>query len=424
MFYYFVRFICSIGLRVNFKKIFFHYQEKIPKGKAIIFATNHPTAFLDPVLVGAFINRPVHFIVRGDIFKGKIILALLNGLKMLPIFRFRDGYSSLKNNQATMETVYRKLSENRCVLILAEGETKHEKRLRPIQKGTARMAFGTVEAFGDLDILIIPVGVNYSDSDAYRSFVMTNIGKPIYLNDYKPIYEENSRKAIKQLTDRIEKEMRDLVIHIKNKADDKWINRILDIKRNDFKFSLFPIIFSDSGLWEKEFKTVEKMNAFTDIKKASVQKTLQEYNQELSNLKVTDRGVIQVGKYNFLNSLLLLLGVIPFLIGYVLNFLPLVFAERMTKQKVKKIEFYSSVRFGIGLVGYFVYWLVLLISSLIIGNKWGIGLVMTIPLLGYFAQVFVEFFKVWNEARKFSLLSKEHQNTLIEKRKLLLAEIE
>ncbi|MFT7606398.1 MAG: 1-acyl-sn-glycerol-3-phosphate acyltransferase, partial [Saprospiraceae bacterium] len=234
MLYFFAKYFCRIGLRVNFKKIFFHYQEEIPENKAIIFASNHPTAFLDPVMVGAFIKRPVHFIVRGDIFKGKFILAFLNGLKMLPIFRFRDGYSSLKNNQATLETVYEKLSQNRCVLILAEGETKHEKRLRPIQKGTARMAFGAIEAQGDLDILIIPVGVNYSDSDAYRSFVMTEFGKPIHLNDYKPVYQENPRKAIKQLTGRIEKEMRSLVIHIEKEADDIWVNRILEIKRSDF----------------------------------------------------------------------------------------------------------------------------------------------------------------------------------------------
>ncbi|MFT5166976.1 MAG: glycerol-3-phosphate O-acyltransferase/dihydroxyacetone phosphate acyltransferase [Saprospiraceae bacterium] len=423
MLYFFAKYFCRIGLRVNFKKIFFHYQEEIPENKAIIFASNHPTAFLDPVMVGAFIKRPVHFIVRGDIFKGKFILAFLNGLKMLPIFRFRDGYSSLKNNQATLETVYEKLSQNRCVLILAEGETKHEKRLRPIQKGTARMAFGAIEAQGDLDILIIPVGVNYSDSDAYRSFVMTEFGKPIHLNDYKPVYQENPRKAIKQLTGRIEKEMRSLVIHIEKEADDIWVNRILEIKRSDFDFPSFPILSDDSTLWQKEFEAVEKMNAFADNQKAAIQKLLKAYDQKLESSKVSDRGLARAASYNFLNTIFLILGIIPFLVGYMMSYLPLSFAEYSTKQKVKKIEFYSSVRYGIGWVGYIIYWLVLLIISLVLGNKWGIGFVIAIPFLGYFAQVYMEFFQTWNAARKFKALSKEDQKVLIEKRKTLLSNV-
>ena len=421
MLYYFVKYLSNIGFRVNFKKVFFHYQEKIPNDKPVIFAVNHPTAFIDPVLIGSYYTRATHFIVRGDVFKGKLILAILKGLKMLPIFRFRDGYSNLKNNQATMDLVYRKLAKKRCILILAEGATKHEKRLRPIQKGTARMAFGATEIYKDLDILIVPVGVNYTDSDAFRSFVVVELGKPISLSEYESAHQENPRKAIKKLTDRIEKEMRALVIHIEKEADDPWVNRILDIQRNDFKYPLFPIFSNSSMLWNTEYKAVESMNAFSDEQKEKIQATLKAYDQKLDDLKVKDRGVARPAAFNFLNTLFLILGFIPFLVGYVFNYLPMWVAENTAKRKVKKIEFYSSVRFGAGIVGYFIYWLTLLIVSLIVGNKWGIGLVLLLPFLGYFVLIYKELFENWNVARKFKALDKKDQQDLIKERGALFS---
>ncbi len=423
--YYFAKFACKVGLRVNFKKLYLHYQEELPKDKPIIFAVNHPTAFIDPVFIGAFLDRPTYFIVRGDIFKGKLILAILRGLKMLPIFRFRDGYSNLKNNHATMETVYNKIADDKCILVLAEGQTKHEKRLRPIQKGTARMAMGAIEAHGDLDVLIVPTGVNYTDSDAFRSFIMTEVGKPIYLRDYKTVYEENPRKAVKQITDRIEKEMRGLVIHIENEADDDWINRLLELQRNNFDFSAFPVLSEDSSLWKAEFEAVEIMNAFSENQNKEVQALLDSYDGKLKTLKVTDKGVAESIKNNRFKYLLLDFGLIPFLIGYVLNIIPMYLAEMTAKSKVKKIEFYSSVRYGAGLVLYLIYWLILLIVCAIIvgftGNYWWFLLLLAVPVLGYFALIYRDVFQLWNARRKFRRLKKTDQKELKNLRKQILA---
>jgi len=416
MLYYFAKYLSKLGLRINFRKIYFNYHAEVPKDKAIIFAANHPTAFLDPVLLGTCLSRPTHFIVRGDIFKGKLILAILNGLKMLPIFRFRDGYSNLKNNQATMDTVYKKLAEKACVLVLAEGETKHEKRLRPIQKGTARMAFGAMEAYGQEDILIIPVGVNYTDAHQFRSFIIGEIGKPIALKDYMSVYEENPRKAINQVTKQLEKDMRGLVTHIEKEEDDYWIDRILAIKRNDFKYPLFPIRSADPSLWQGEYTAVEKMNHFSESDKAKYHDQVKAYDQQLNQLKVRDLGVARRQSFSLLNTLLLILGFVPFLIGLVFNFLPIYLAEKTAATKVKKVEFHASVRYGVLLFGYPVYWLIFFIVSLIIGDIRGIAFVFIMPFIGYFALVYSEVFEKWNAARKFKALSKAAQADLIKAR--------
>ena len=94
MLYHVTKFLGWFGFRVFFRKIYYTGREKFPKGKPIIFAVNHPTAFIDPVVVGALMWPIVHFIVRGDIFVGNFALRVLASLKMYPIFRFRDGFRS------------------------------------------------------------------------------------------------------------------------------------------------------------------------------------------------------------------------------------------------------------------------------------------------------------------------------------------
>ena len=56
------------------------------------------------------------------------------------------------------------------VTIYVEGEHHLEKRVRPIQKGIVRIAFGACEKLGDdlKDLQIIPVGVNYVAGDQWR----------------------------------------------------------------------------------------------------------------------------------------------------------------------------------------------------------------------------------------------------------------
>ncbi len=423
MLYYIEKYLSKIGFRVFFRKIYFSNQESIQNDKPIIFVVNHPTAFLDPVLIAVFLGPIVHFIVRGDVFNSKFVRAILASLKMYPIFRFRDGFSNLKNNQATMDLCYKFLSQSKNILILAEGETKHEKRLRPIQKGAARMAFGAIEKYGDLDILVVPIGVNYTDSNRFRSEVMMEVGEAIPLKKMMPVYRENPRKAIKQLTDEISIGLRKHVIHVADEADDELVDKILDIQRNDLEKSFFPMVSSSNKLLKKEYKTVEIINKMDHDEKEALSKTLSEYKKELNQHNLKDLGIAQFQKFNFVNSIFIILGFVPFLIGALINGLPLFMAKRFADHKVKKIEFHSSVRYAVGLFGYQLYWLIFFVIALISGNNIFVIAVLVAPFLGFFSLFYDELLMKWKAARKFTSLSKEEKNLLRNKRELLFEQL-
>ncbi len=424
MLYYVVKYLGWVGFRVFFRKIYYSNRNKIPKGKPVIFAVNHPTAFMDPVLVGTYIWPTVHFIVRGDIFNSKTVRAILASLKMYPIFRFRDGYSNLKNNQATMDFCYKTLKDGKNILILAEGQTKHEKRLRPIQKGTARMAFGAIDKYGELDIVVLPVGVNYTNSHQFRSEVMMDFGEPIYLKDLMPVYEENPRKAVKQLTDLIAVELKKRVIHIDDEADDKWLNRLLEIQRNDIEKSKIPTLTSSDTLLKREFETVTRVNQMDQLEKEKLKSALEEYQENLEKYEMKDEGIAQPEANSLMKTIYLILGFIPFVFGAIFNSLPLWLGKKVADDKVKKVEFYSSIRYGVMLVSYTIIWFTFLVIAMATGNGVLLVLVLLAPFLGFHALFFQETWEKWKAAGAFKKLAQDARSALIEKRKLLFEHLD
>ncbi|WP_372490022.1 1-acyl-sn-glycerol-3-phosphate acyltransferase [Chitinophaga sedimenti] len=75
-----------------------------------------------------------------------------------------------------MPEIFRK---NGIVLIFAEGICIQEWKLRPLKKGTARMAISAWEDAGTKDLTILPIGVNYSSFKDFNSSIYINVGAPI-----------------------------------------------------------------------------------------------------------------------------------------------------------------------------------------------------------------------------------------------------
>ena len=64
----------------------------------MIFAPNHHNALMDALAVLFTIPRQMVFLARADIFRKGVFANILTFLKILPIYRIRDGYSALQPN--------------------------------------------------------------------------------------------------------------------------------------------------------------------------------------------------------------------------------------------------------------------------------------------------------------------------------------
>lgn len=423
MLYYLLRPLTHITLKVFFRKVYFSNEQNIPKDKPVILATNHPTAFIEPCVIACCLDTDMHFIVRGDIFKKPLYRKFLMALKMIPIYRSTDGFSKMKQNFATLDYCYEALNDKKTIMILSEGKTIQEKRLRPIQKGTARMAFGTWDKYGkDLDIQIVPVGVNYTYADKFRSEVMIDFGKPIVLRDYLAMYEENDKKAIRILTKDLAEGMKARIITIEKVADEELTENLFTLYRNNTLQKPLPIESNDEKRLIAEQNIANKINELSEEAKISLKSEVDAYFQQVRAADTSDFGVAQGHSWLGLRKLIILIiGFVPFLLGYVLNFLPAWYANHVGETSVKQLEFIASVKIAVAMGGFMLYYFLCLVAAIIVGTWHFWVFILMIPIWGYVAVLYRDFYKKWKAARSFTKLDKAMQQQLADKRKTIVA---
>lgn len=147
----------------------------------MLLASNHPNSFLDSVLLDTVFQQPVWSLARGDVFKKPFYIKLLTALKILPVYRTSEGVENLSENYKTFEECIAIFRKGGIITIYSEGKCINEWHLRPLKKGTARLA---VKAWDEnIPLKIIPVGINYSSFSRFGKNIFLNFGEIITATD-------------------------------------------------------------------------------------------------------------------------------------------------------------------------------------------------------------------------------------------------
>ena len=197
-------------------------------------------------------GQPV-FLARADIFKKKMIASILYFLKILPVYRIRDGFSSLKGNDEIFLKTIDVLKNKNGLVILPEGDHAGFRRLRQLKKGICRVAFQSDEATGfNLKIKIIPVGIEYSHYTRFRQVLTVAYGKPIEVSEYLELYKESPERALNELRTRLSDEMKNNMVHIDSEEDYEAIDELRSMINGRFSDDIrFPKFFRDRILINK-----------------------------------------------------------------------------------------------------------------------------------------------------------------------------
>lgn len=402
MLYLLLKPLVYIASHVYFRRISVDGGERIPKGRPVILAGNHPSAFLDALLPATHIQPIFYFLVRGDIYVNRLVRTILFWLHTLPIFRFRDGFKRMRDNQETFDRAYRILARRRNpVLIMAEGGNSERKRLLPLQKGAARLAFGAYDAKGLEDLAIVPFGVNYSNVWRFRSDAMLTFGEPLLLADYLERYRQDERRAVTELTRDLEREMRKIVVQIDKEEDEKWVNPLLDIWREGEE---------SVGALERELARVGHINSMSIEEKEHCREALSVYQGKLSEAGL--KKFCPEAKANPAAGIWYLAATPVFTLAWLLNAPPVFFNHWLIKRLVPSPIFFPSIRFTAGLFIYLGYFLV---GCLVVGL---LGC-LVVGWLGFGALWFFEGFERWRELRRAEALPLEIRHELIARRKII-----
>ncbi|MCI2081783.1 MAG: 1-acyl-sn-glycerol-3-phosphate acyltransferase [Bacteroidales bacterium] len=156
-----------------------------PWNTGAIFASNHTNTLMDALVLTLANRSEKVFISRGDIFSKKKIADILHFLKIMPIFRIRDGLREVARDNGIISDAADILKGNTNLFLFPEGRHRPMHSLLPIGKGVGRIAFLASERFGGKKhIRVVPVGIEYEDYFRYRSDLCIEFGKPLDVTDF------------------------------------------------------------------------------------------------------------------------------------------------------------------------------------------------------------------------------------------------
>lgn len=212
VFYLLMRSYVRAVLFFYYKKIIVVGLENIPKNEAVLFVANHENALLDSITLTVTNNNRAYVLSRASVFNNPLIKMFFNSLRMIPIYRMRDGYRNLNKNTEVFNTCYTLLNNKQSIVIFPEGDHHLNRRVRPLSKGFTRIVFGALDAFKDLNIYIVPVGINYDSHIGYPQCISLYYGKPFLANSF--YNSDDLHYSTKQLIAKTSDELKKLTIHI------------------------------------------------------------------------------------------------------------------------------------------------------------------------------------------------------------------
>lgn len=151
----------SVAIKIYCRKTVAYFDPNFVLDGPKIIACNHPNSFFDAINVAIQYPKPIYFLARGDAFKKPLVALFLKSLHLIPIYRLSEGKENLSKNTETFETCLTLLRKNQTILIFSEGICVNEWKLRPLKKGTARLALLALKE-GITNLELVPTNITYS----------------------------------------------------------------------------------------------------------------------------------------------------------------------------------------------------------------------------------------------------------------------
>jgi len=312
---------CTTGLKFYFRKWQIENAEAIPATGPIIFIPNHQNAFLDAILVICSTPRCPWSIARASVFKDGWVTRLLTAVQIKPVFRIRDGWGSLRNNDAIIKEWSDMLTRGEDILIFAEGNHNEPYAAGILQKGFARMAIQFQEK-DKTPLTIIPVGFHYDSHYSFRSRVLVNFGDPIRVDEIlsEPQSDREKLEGLAAVTDNA---LKQLALSIM--PDDSYKKKVdFLVKYRSVKKDMLEQLVADKALMEQY-----------PVPPSTASRT-----RKLS------------AAWKFINPVVW--------IGYLLHIIPYAFIKSFIRKKVKDPQFISSLKYAFGIFLVPLYYVVLL----------------------------------------------------------------
>ena len=405
----------------------------VPARGPVVFAVNHTSAFMDPILLATHIKRQLYFLSRGDAFKSSFSKWLFPKLHMIPVYRPDLFPNDTHKNKQVFEKCFEHLENKKTVMIFPEGISETVRRLRPIKTGISRISLVAEERNNfELGVVVIPIGINYSNPHHFKSDVFVNFGEPIDIINYKDRYLTNKKQTVLELTEDIKTSLEKVTVNIENKNQEKIIQQIEILYRSRHRETKTeghkaPVDFYLSQ------DIVTAVSYFSKNKPEQLKKLEEKMTSYLTNLKRLGIRDTQIRNENLIlknpKTIFYFIFGFPFcLYGYIFNFIPFKSAELLAKKIPVRADFVGSMKLGLGMFIFLICYSVMTIVFGVYSNfGWAILFLLTLYPIGLFTINYIkEYFQIRGTLKFLFLKNRKKQliQGLKETRKIIVQELE
>lgn len=412
--YALLRGITSFYHSLYYEEICVKNLENIPPNEPVIFTPNHQNALMDALAIIYSTKKQPVFMARADIFKKDTVKKILHFLKIVPVYRIRDGIESLSNNDSSFEQAFQVLKHNGAVGIMPEGNHGDQHRLRPLKKGAFRLAIQSQELLGKTSsVKIVPVGLEFSNYQQFRSKLLIIYGKPIDVKDYLEEYSSNAAKGLQSFRNRVADEMKAVMINIDS---DEFYNTIYDAKElfsyhhRDTYNNVYEKFLLEKDLSDK----LVRMSANTPEELNFLKQSVTNLHEDCKKLKI-EPWVLSwrapKGIASWISNITRFLFFLPFFaFATIFHAIPYLVSE-IYSNRAKDKQFVSSMRFVVSFIMYLVWYILVLVMPVSIIFK--VIAVVAMPVLGAISYDYWDSLKRALVKFRFILL-KIQKNTALE----------
>ena len=144
----------------------------------------------------------------------------------------------------------------------------------------------------------------------------------------------------------------------------------------------------------------------------------------LNDNRLNDEAVARPDYYTPLNTLYLVLGVIPFIAGFISHIFPFLLAKYITDKFVKDKSFYSSVLWSTGLFVFLCYYFLMLVGFVLVVNNKAyiiVSITLVVCLTGFFSVLYSEHYLKWAKSKRYARLLSEVRQQILDLRFKLIS---
>jgi len=422
------------GFWLTHKKIVVTCRCSIPKEKPIIFAPNHQNALMDPLALACTNMHQSVWLARADIFKSKTVSSILKYLKLLPVYRIRDGKENLSNNEEIFAQVIQLLENKQTIALFPEAAHSGKRQMLPHKKAIPRIAL-EAEATNNfkLDLQIVPVGITYNHYWKFNRSLIVQYGKPIEISQFREEYLENPQKTMLDLRDEIYRKLVPLILQIESKTYYSDYENIRQLVGKEYSKRRFFCKNSSLQLFYAEKELICKLEQLEDLQPGDFSNLIaatRQYSSEMEKADISDDQIENAGKASwskvFISFTAVILTLPMFALGFIFNAIPFIIPRTILRRKVKDTTFLSTFNFVTGLIVFPAYYLIAAYILFIWTNslQFTIITLIAMPFVGKMAYQLLSFYRIYLLKISYLAGSKSYRNTtksLLKQRNELIA---